>query len=309
MSRKNKKSKTPGAGVRDLKRWLRGRAELAAAAGRPIKDIRCIRTSSSNVTQWEASARTSFAALDLLQDPDVILAQSYGMELVRRDAAGKAKRAELGEAVFELMMCHAPGGVGSSNIGMLLHVGQTLFVYLLTSARADNLVAENDDRRGNAATEVLSEVVRQAFEVGRQYDSTYRPHVHAREHDRIVRDERHGTALKETFTTCYVIAFIPHRVDLRERGEAQNFSFGTLMSATAVESLVLGMNRAEVVMQANGGYYSWVAQVPFTHQAAQTLEIDPQSGATFASTNSTDSPSSRTSTPPASVCGLWSTRC
>ncbi|MGY1751080.1 hypothetical protein [Modestobacter sp. SYSU DS0511] len=285
MSRKSKRSKTPGAGVRDLKRWLRGRAELAAAAGRPIKDIRCIRTSSSNVTQWEASARTSFAALDLLQDADVILAQSYGMELVRRDAAGKAKRAELGEAVFELMMCHAPGGVGSSNIGMLLHVGQTLFVYLLTSARADNLVAENDDRRGNAATEVLSEVVRQAFQVGRQYDSTYRPHVHAREHDRIVRDERHGTALKETFTTCYVIAFIPHRVDLRERGEAQNFSFGTLMSATAVEGLVLGMNRAEVVMQANGGYYSWVAQVPFTHQAAQTLEIDPQSGATFASTN------------------------
>lgn len=285
MSRRNRKNKTPGAGVRDLKRWLRGRAQLAAENGRPIDNIRCIRTSSSNVTQWEASARTSFAALELLNDPDVILAQSYGIDLVRRDATGKAKRAELGESAFELMMCHAPGGVGSSNIGMLLHVGRTLFVYLLTSARADNLVAENDDRRGNAATEILSEVVRQAFQVGREYDPAYRPQVHAREHERIVRDERHGTALKETFISCHVVAFIPHRVDLREPGEAQTFSFGTLMSSVAVESLVRGTNRAEVVMQANGGYYSWVAQVPFTHQAAQTLEVDPQSGATFASTN------------------------
>ncbi|SDO34290.1 hypothetical protein SAMN05660199_01757 [Klenkia soli] len=285
MARSNKKNKTPGAGVRELKRWLRGRAELAAASGRPIEDIRCIRTSSSNVTQWEASARTSFAALELLQDPDVILAQSYGMDLVRRDAAGKAKRAELGDAVFPLMMCHAPGGVGSSNIGLLLHVGRTLFVYLLTSARADNLEAENEDRRGNAATELLSEVVRRTFEVGRAHDPTYRPRVHAREHERIVRDERHGTALKETFIACHVIAFIPHRIDMRERGEANTFSFGTLMSAVAVEGLVLGMNRAEVVMQANGGYYAWAAQVPFTHEPTRTTEVDPRTGVTFASTN------------------------
>lgn len=129
------------------------------------------------------------------------------MDLVRRDAAGDVKREQLGEQIFELMRCHGPGGVGPRRIGVILHVGRTLFVHLLASARADNLEAETDDRRGNAATDILSEVVRQAFAAGRAYDPTYRPQVHAREHERIVRDERHGTALKETFIACHVIAF------------------------------------------------------------------------------------------------------
>jgi hypothetical protein len=287
MSRrnKNKKNRTPGAGVRPFIQWLISRAELAAAAGYPIDKIRCVRTSSSNVEQWLQSATTSFAAMELLKDPDVIEAQSYGMELVQRDAVGDAKRAELGDAVFELMMCHAPGGVGSRRIGVVLHVGRTLFVYLLTSARADNLQAETDDRRGNAATEILSTVVRQAYAVGRLHDPAYRPQVHAREHERIVRDERHGTALKSTFVSCQVIAFLPNRVDLSDPGEASQFSFGTLMSSVAVEGLVRGMNRAEVVMQYNGGYYSSIAQAPFTHGAAQTLEVDPRTQVTYASTN------------------------
>lgn len=287
MSRKNQRNKnrTPGAGVRQIEQWLRSRAELAADDGYLIDKIRCIRTSSSNIEQWLQSATTSFAAMELQNDADVIEAQSYGMDLVRRDAVGEAKRAELGDAVFELRMCHAPGGVGSRRIGVVLHVRRTLFVYLLTSARADNLQAETDDRRGNAATEILSTVVRQAFTVGRRHDRAYRPHVHAREHDRIVRDERHGTALKETFTACHVIAFIPNRVDLLEPAEAQTFSFGTLMSSVAVEGLVRGMNRAEVVMQYNGGYYSSIAQVPFTHGPAQTVEVDPRTGATYVSVN------------------------
>jgi hypothetical protein len=287
MSRRNKskKNRTPGAGVRQFIQWLRSRAELAADAGYPIDNIRCIRTSSSNIEQWRQSATTSFAALELLNDSDVILAQSYGMELVQRDAVGDAKRAELGDAVFELMMCHAPGGVGVRRIGVVLHVKRTLFVYLLTSARADNLQAETDDRRGNAATEILSAVVRQAYAVGRLHDPAYRPRVHAREHDRIIRDERHGTALKETFTSCKVIAFIPNKVDLCDPGEASQFSFGTLLSSVAVEGLVRGMNRAEVVLQYNGGFYSSIAQAPFTHEAARTLEVDPRTGVTYASTN------------------------
>jgi hypothetical protein len=284
MTRKTKKL-SPGAGVREFIWWLRRRAELAAACGRPIDTIRSIRTSSSNIEQWLASATTSFAALEREQDPDVILAQSYGMDLVRRDAVGEAKRAELGDAAFGLQMCHAPGGVGSSRIGVVLHVGRTLFVYLLTSARADNLEAETDDRRGNAATEILSAVVRQAFNVGRQHDPQYRPRVHAREHDRIVRDERHGTALKDTFVACDVIAFIPHEVDLRDPAAARSFSFGTLISADTVDGIVRGMNRAEAVMQASGGYYSSVEQAPFTHEAARTVETDPRTGAEFTTTN------------------------
>ena len=287
MSRRNKtkKNRTPGAGVRQFNQWLRSRAELAADEGYPIDKIRCIRTSSSNIEQWRQSATTSFAAMELLNDPDVIQAQSYGMELVQRDAVGDAKRAELGDAVFELMMCHAPGGVGSRRIGVVLHVGRTLFVYLLTSARADNLQAETDDRRGNAATEILSSVVRQASAIGLQKDTSYRPQVHAREHDRIIRDERHGIALKETFVSYRVIAFIPNKVDLSEPGEASQFSFGTLMSSVAVEGLVRGMNRAEVVMQFNGGYYSSIAQVPFTHGPMKTIEVDDRTGATYVSVN------------------------
>lgn len=286
MARKNKnRNRTPGAGVRDFRRWLRARAALAVEEGLPIDQIRCIRTSSSNVEQWRQSATTSFAALEREKDPDVILAQSYGMDLVRRDAAGKAKRAELAEAVFELQMCHAPGGVGRKSIGVVLHVGRTLFLYLLTSARADNLEAETDDRRGNAATEILSETVRQAFEVGRMHNPAFRPKVFAREHERIVRDERHGTALKETFIACRVLAYLPGEIDMRDATAASHFSFGTLLSATAVERLVVGMNRAEVVMQADGGYYSWAEQAPFTHEQERTQEIDLRTGASFVSVN------------------------
>jgi hypothetical protein len=266
-------------------RWLTSRALLAASCGNPIDTARAVRTSSSDVEQWKASATTSFAALEREKDPDVVKAISYGMDLVSRDAAGEVKRAELGDAVFELRMCHARGGVGARRIGVVLHVGRTLFVYLLTSARADNLEAETDDRRGNAATEILSEVLRQMSAVGRGIDPGYRPKVHAREHERIIRDERHGTALKETFIACDAIAFLPSKFDLRDLSQQSGFSFGTLLSAAAVEGLVRGMNRAEVVLQANGGYYSSIQQVPFTHEPAHTIETDVRTGVQFVSTN------------------------
>lgn len=286
MSRnRSRKDRTPGAGVSHFVRWLTSRALLAASCGTPIDTARAVRTSSSDVEQWKASATTSFAALERENDPDVVRAISFGMDLVRRDAAGEAKRAELGDAVFELRMCHARGGVGSRRIGVVLHVGRTLFVYLLTSARADNLEAETDDRRGNAATEILSEVVRQMSAVGRGIDPGFRPKVHAREHERIIRDERHGTALKETFIACDAIAFLPTQFDLRDPNQRTGFSFGTLLSSAAVEGLVRGMNRAEVVMQANGGYYSSIQQVPFTHEPAHTIEVDHRTGHEFVSAN------------------------
>lgn len=279
--RKRDRSRRPGAGVVSLRVWLKRRAEVAVQAGCPMLNIRVVRTSSSDVEQWQASALTSFAAMEREGDPDVITAQAHGMDLVRRDAVGKKKRKALGDSVFELQMSHAPGGVGYKRIGVLLHVGSTMFVYLLTSARADNLLADSDDRRGNAATELISAVVRTTYTVGRAYDPAFRPHVYAREHERIIRDERHGTDLKETFTQCRVIAHIPHRIDLLSPGEASSFTFGTLMSSAAVEAIVRGMNRSEVVMQVNGGYYLSVKQLPFTHEAATTLEVDPRTGATY----------------------------
>jgi len=280
---RSKAKATPGAGEATFRRWLRGRAELAAEQGRPITKSRCIRTSSTDVNQWRASAITSFAAAEREKDPDVVEALGHGMDLVARDQSGEDKRAELGDAVFVVRMCHAPGGVGSRQLGVILPVGCTLFVYLLASARADDLEAASDDRRGNAATEILSTTVREMFAVGRRHDPAYRPQVHAREHERIVRDENHGANLKKTLISCCAVAFTPNRVDLLKPAESQSFSFGTLISAQAVAGLVRGMNRAEIVLQSTGGYYTSVGQVPFTHEATSTPLIDMRTGAAYTS--------------------------
>ena len=286
MKRTRSKSKAvPGARHPTFKAWLKGRTQIAADAGCLLTKMRCIRTSGSDVEKWQASAITSFAAVERHKDPDVVEATAHGMDLVRRDRAGEDKRAALGDAVFVLRMCHAPGGVGTRQLGIVLHVGSTLFVYLLASARADDLEADDDDRRGNAATEILSTTVREVFAGGRAHDRTFRPEVHAREHERIVRSENHGTTLKRTLIACHVIAYTPHRIDLLNPAEAQSFSFGTLISAGAVAALVKGMNRAEIVMLSNGGYYSSIGQVPFTHEAASTEELDLGSGAKYTLVN------------------------
>lgn len=257
--------------------WIQERCWAQARFGEPIDKVRPLRTSSDSVTLWQASATTSFAAADR-SDPDVAQALALGFDVVRRDAIGVTTRTELGDQVFVLRMHHAPGGRGKKQLGVVLHVGRTFFVYLLSSARASNLDAANEDRRGNAATELLATVVRGMTTAGRALDPGYRPHVHAREHARIVRDEQHGADLKATFVSCRVIAHTPHTSDLTKPSDAQHFSFGSMLSAASADANILGMNRAEIVIQANGGYNGDIRGVPFTHGPMVRIEIDHRTG-------------------------------
>lgn len=256
--------------------WLASRCQVAADAGTPIDKARAVRTSADSVTMWLASATTSFAAADR-SDPDVAAALALGFDLIRRDAIGETTRADLEEAVFVVDMHHAPGGVGRKNLGVVLHVGSTFFVYLLSSARARNLRAVHEDRRGNAATEVLSMVVRAMASWASRHPVGYRLHLFAREHDRIVRDEQHGASLKSTLKTCRVIAHTPHETDLTKPAEAQHFTFGSMISSGAADASIRGMNRAEIVIQANGGYYEDIRQAPFTHGGTVLVEEDRRS--------------------------------
>jgi len=268
----------PGKHRDELNRWLERRCRLqVATAGVPITNQRPLRTSSASITMWQASARTSFAAADR-SDPDVAEALALGFDVVRRDAIGETMRAQLGDAVFVVRMHHVRGGVGARQLGIILHVGRTFMVYLLSTARKGNLDAETVDRCGNAATEVIATVTRIMWAVGRSHDSAYRPHVLAREHDRIVRDERHGADLKETFRSCHVIAHTPNPIDMLKASEALAFSFGSMISAGAAEAAIRGMNRAEIVIQANGGFYENIATAPFTHGARVLVERDVRTG-------------------------------
>ncbi|GAA3565790.1 hypothetical protein GCM10022197_22070 [Microlunatus spumicola] len=264
--------------------WLRRRCSIQAEGdGSPIDKMRPIRTSSETVTLWLASARTSFAAADH-KDPDVAQAFALGFDVVRSDAIGVTTRADLGDSVFEVRMHHAPGGIGARRLGVVLHIGNTFFVYLLSSARANNLHAESEDRRGNAATEILSGVVRAMYNFGKK-DPGYRPHVHCREHDRIVRDERHGADLKATFVSCRVIAHTPHTTDLTQPASAQSFSFGSMLSSGSAEAAIRGMNRSEIVLQAGGGYYEPIWTVPFTHGPRVLIERDTRTGVEVTTTD------------------------
>lgn len=264
-----------GAYPDEFRRWV---ARRAMSTSEPIINVRPMRTSSENVTQWEASATTTFAGPDR-QDPDVAEAIRLGYDVVRRDAIGETKRKELGDQIFVLRMRHAPGG-GSrkKQIGVALHVGQTLFIYLLASARASNLDGITEDRRGNAATEIIATTVREVAAVGLTRDKGHRTHVRAREHARIIRDEQHGADLKATFVKYRVMAHLPQTIDMTRASEARAFSFGSLMSSETAEAAVLGMSRADVVIQANGGYNGGIRQVPFTHGALVRREVDTATG-------------------------------
>jgi hypothetical protein len=268
----------PGKNREALIRWLEQRCRTQIAAhDTPIDKIRAIRTSSETVTMWQASARTSFAAADR-SDPDVANALALGFDLIRRDAIGETLRCQLGESVFVLRMHHVRGGIGARQMGIVLHVNTTFFVYLLGTARKGNLYAETADRRGNATTEVLSTITRTMWRAGQGHDDAYRPHVYAREHDRIVRDERHGADLKATFTSCRVIAHTPHTTDLTNPAQAQTFSFGSMISAAAADATIRGMNRSEILIQAGGGFYENMSIVPFTHGPRVLVERDSRTG-------------------------------
>lgn len=273
-----------GSGTATFVEWLRRCCREQGELGQPIENARPLRTSSGSVTLWEASATTSFAAADRT-DPDVAQALALGFDVVRRDAIGETMRLGLGDQVFVLQMRHAPGGRGKKQLGVVLHVGRTFFVYLLSSARASNLDADTDDRRGNAATELIATVVREMTSVGRGFDSGYRPKVFAREHARIVRDEQHGADLKATFMHCRVIAYTPQRHDLTKPADAQTFSFGSMLSAASADANILGMNRAEIVIQANGGFNEDIRRVPFTHGPLVSREVDHRTGIAVVSTD------------------------
>jgi len=233
---------------------------------------------------WQASATTTFATIDR-QDPDVDGAIKLGFDVVRRDAIGESRRAELGADVFVVREHHAPGGQTSRRIGVLLRVGRTFFLYLLTSARAGNLWAATTDREGNAATEIISTVIRVMTDFGRSRDVSYRPHLFAREHERIVRDERHGADLKQTLVACRTFAHIPNTMDLARRQDSQMFTFGSMLAANNAAAVITGMNRAEVVIQANGGFYEDIKLAPFTHGAAVEHERDARTGAVVTTTD------------------------
>ena len=275
---------TAQVAARALTEWIHRRCRVQALTGMPLDRARPSRTSSASVTLFKASATTSFAAADRT-DPDVAEALALGFDVVRRDAIGETTRAELGDRVFVLQMRHAPGGKGKKQLGVVLHIGRTFFVYLLASARASNLEADTDDRRGNAATELLSMVVRGMTAVGRELDTGYRPHVYAREHARIVRDEQHGAALKSTFTACRVIAHVPQTIDLTKPTEANHFSFGSMLSAASADANILGMNRSEIVIQANGGFNEDIRRVPFTHGPLVRHETDHRTGVVVVTTD------------------------
>lgn len=271
-----------GAYPDEFRAWV---ARRCLEAPETVITVRPMRTSSENVTQWEASATTTFAGPDR-QDPDVAEAIRLGYDVVRRDAIGETKRKELGDQIFVLRMCHAPGGgTRKKQIGIALHVGRTIFIYLLASARANNLDGITEDRRGNAATEILSTTVREVATVGLTRDMTHRTEVRAREHARIIRDEKHGADLKATFVQNRVIAYTPHMTDMSRPGDAQAFSFGSMMSAAHAEAAVQGMSRADVVIQANGGYNGGIGQVPFTHGALERREVDTATGTLVVTTD------------------------
>ncbi|MBD8607938.1 hypothetical protein IFT73_13835 [Aeromicrobium sp. CFBP 8757] len=263
-----------------LESWLRSRNGDAVNRGTIIRRARLIRTSGRSREAWKASAETSFASIDKTL-PDVAQALALGFDLIRNDAIGVTTRSELGDSVFVLRRGHAPGGKGEAQIGLILHVGETLFLYLLTSARANDIKGATADRGSNAFTEVLSTVVRHITDAGRSADPTFRPEVHAREHGRFVRSEKHGAALKETFIRCKALVFKPQEVDLTDPAAQQAFSFGSLMEDSAVNSLIKGMNRPEVIMQADGAWYEGHKQIPFTHQPARTVETDSRTGRTI----------------------------
>lgn len=257
--------------------WLDRRLDVNDNVSLAAK-LRVIRTSSKDVERWRASAQTSFASLDRNSDPDVRAALDFGFDVVRRDVIGDSTRAELGDQVFVLRMHHARGGKGAREIGVILHVGSTLFLYLLASARAADLEAEQDDRRGNAVTEIISSTVRRMTYLGAKLSPNYRPELHARDHNRIVRSEKHGADLKATLVRCRAIVFNPHRTDLTHPGQAQHFTFGTMLEAAAAESLIRGMNRSEIVIQSTGGYCGSIGHVPFTHGPSRYEEVDTRTG-------------------------------
>ena len=257
----------------DFVTWLRERCEEQAALGAPIASLRPFRVSSESVTLWLASAVASFEVADK-KDPDVAAALELGFDVVRRDVIGETKRAELANTVFLIRMHHAPGGVGKKQLGVALHVGRTIFIYMMSSARADNLAGRRNEVAGNAFTEILSVGSQVMFEVGRDVDPHYRPTVYAREHDRIVRSEYHGARLKQTLVDCEALVYAPNLYDLTDETQASGFTFGTLMSASAANSSMTRMNRVEIVIQAQGGYYESLDQVPFTHGPLTLIEED-----------------------------------
>lgn len=256
--------------------WRRCATEYATS-GKVIAAARLARTSTSTVTMWQASATTTFAAADR-KNPDVAAALILGFDVVRRDAIGDTRRKELGSDVFVLREYHAPGGQSRKQIGVVLRVGQSFFIYLLSSAREANLWAETSDRQGNAVTEIISMVIREMTRFGRQMEASYRPHLYAREHARVVRDERHGADLKKTLVDCRTVAHIPHTMDLAEPAAAQAFSFGSILAASHAASVIEGTHRAEVVIQANGGFYEDIKVAPFTHGPKVVLEQDARTG-------------------------------
>lgn len=266
-----------------LESWLRLRSADALSRGEVLRRARLIRTSGKDREAWKASAETSFASIDKTL-PDVAQALALGFDLIRNDAIGVTTREELGDSVFVLRRGHAPGGKGEAQIGLILHIGETLFLYLLTSARANDIKGATADRDSNTFTEVLSTVVRHITEAGRSAEPTFRPEVHAREHGRFVRSEKHGAALKATFIHCKALVFKPHEVDLTDPAAQQAFSFGSLMEDSAVNSLIKGMNRPEVIMQVDGAWYETHKQIPFTHQQVRTIETDSRTGRTIETT-------------------------
>lgn len=263
-----------------LQSWLRLRSADAASRGDLIRRMRLIRTSGRDREQWIASAKTSFASIDKSL-PDVAQALALGFDLIRNDEIGVTTREHLGGSVFVLRRGHAPGGKGEAQIGIILHIGETLFLYLLSSARANDIKGATADRDSNAFTEILSTAVRHVTDAGRAAEPSFRPEVHAREHGRFVRSETFGAALKATFIHCRAIVFKPERIDLTDSAAQQAFSFGSMMEDSAVNSLIKGMNRPEVILQADGGWYEWHQFVPFTHQPVKAIETDARTGRTI----------------------------
>jgi hypothetical protein len=265
--------KTVPASPSQLNAWLRSRMLAAAHSGKTVSSAWWIRTSGRGIAQWEESKETTFAGIDRTE-PDIAEALALGFDIIRRDAIGAERRQELGDRIFVLKSGHATGGKGNRELGVILHVGATFFFYVLDTARTNNIEVGHKDEWGNALTEILRTVVRGVSEESRRMvGPDFRFTIHARELGRVVRSEAHAAPLRRTLEYCKVLLIAgPARYDFSDANSAAQFGFGAMVEQIAVEAIIRGLHRPEVVIQATGGFYEDIKLVPFTHGATRTVE-------------------------------------
>ena len=251
-----------------IEEWLVREGEAAyEKTGNPILHLPVFRVSSTSPSVFVANLSAGLQA-SRNGNPDVELAKEVGGLLVERNLEGLRAREKYG--TYDLLMSSLPGG-GHSNqlIGHATRFGNSVFVYLLSTAASANLFdADEPEDRGNAAVETVRLCVRVLTEMGGRCQSGFRLHTHYADHTRPARSRPQAAKLVATHKHHGALLVIRGQVwDPRRQTDEQIIDMLMNLAATDRDYRVAQLTKGKAALLAIHRLPEDIGpQVPFTHE-------------------------------------------